>query len=292
MAIIQNKLRTIFSAIFSLLGIASAGFGIKAFLQPAGFIDGGVTGISMLLAEITGYSLSLFLLLLNLPFIYFGYRYIGRGFALRSILAMLGLAAFVFFVECPAVTHDKLLTAVFGGIFLGAGIGLSIRGRGVIDGTEVLALMASRNGFFTVGDIVLGLNVLIFSSAAAFLGIESALYSVLTYYSASKTIDFLLHGIEEYFGLLIVSREAPAIRAMLTADLRRGVTRFNGRGGMEDVEYDILFCVVTRIELPKIQSSVQAIDPNAFMVVNHVSDVRGGLVKPGVLAKLIEERAV
>lgn len=281
-------MKRLIPVIFSLLGIASAGFGIKAFLLPAGFIDGGVTGVSMLLAQIFGLPLALLLLLLNLPFLFFGFRYVGHQFALRTVAAMIGLSLFVLLVEIPAATHDKLLTAVFGGIFLGAGIGLSIRGRGVLDGTEILALILSRYGVVTVGDVVLGLNLLVFSAAAVFLGVESALYSVLTYYSASKTIDFLLHGIEEYFGLMVVSREAPAIRAMLTADLGRGVTRFNGKGGVEDVDYDILFCVITRIELPKIQSSIQAIDPNAFMVVNHVSDVRGGLVKQRVLSTLIE----
>jgi uncharacterized membrane-anchored protein YitT (DUF2179 family) len=284
----QNKFRFALSILLSVVGIASAGFGIKAFLQPAGLIDGGVTGISMLIAAVTGLPLAPLLLLLNLPFIFFGYRYVGHAFAWRSVTAMAGLSLFVLLVDCPAVTNDKLLTAVFGGIFLGAGIGLSIRGRGVLDGTEILALILSRYGVVTVGDVVLGLNILIFSTAAAFLGIESALYSVLTYYSASKTIDFLLHGIEEYFGLLVVSRESKSLREMLTADLGRGVTRFNGRGGVEDIEYDILFCVVTRIELPRIQSSIQALDPNAFMVVNHVSDVRGGLVKPRVLSTLIQ----
>src|SRR5215470_15311825 len=187
------------NAFLILLGILSAGMGLKGFLLSSRFIDGGVTGISMLLADLVGLRLSVWLLIVNLPFIAIGYRQIGRVFALKSALAIAGLSLCLFVVPYPDVTPDKLLTAVFGGFFIGAGIGLAIRGGGVLDGTEIAALLVSRSShLLKVGDVILILNIVIFLTAAYFLGVESALYSILTYAAASKTVDFLLHGIEQY----------------------------------------------------------------------------------------------
>src|SRR5580765_2632953 len=196
-----------------VLGILSAGLGLKGFLLSSRFIDGGVTGVSMLLADVLGWPLSILILVINLPFIAIGYRQIGRAFALKSTLAIAGLSLCLAFVKFPDVTPDKLLTAVFGGIFIGAGIGLAIRGGAVLDGTEIAALLISRGShLFKVGDVILILNIFIFLTAAFFLGIESALYSILTYAAASKTIDFILHGIEEYTGITIVSSQSEEIR--------------------------------------------------------------------------------
>src|SRR5204863_6906708 len=179
--------------------IFSAAFGVKGFLLSSHFIDGGVTGISMLLANILGVSLALLILLINLPFITIGLRQIGTKFAVKSALAITGLSAVLFFVEFPDVTPDKLLTALFGGLFIGGGIGLAIRGGAVLDGTEILALVVSRRSYvLRVGDVILILNIIIFIAAAFFLGIEPAMYSILTYVAASRTIQFLIHGVEEY----------------------------------------------------------------------------------------------
>jgi uncharacterized membrane-anchored protein YitT (DUF2179 family) len=229
------------------LGILSAAFGLKGFLLSSRFIDGGVTGVSMLLSDVSGKPLALFLPLINLPFIALGYRQVGARFAAKSAAAIAGLSACVALVPFPDVTPDKLLTAVFGGFFIGAGIGLAIRGGAVLDGTEVAALLVSkRSSLLRVGDVILLLNVFIFAAAAFFLGVESALYSVLTYFAASKTVDFLLHGLEQYTAVIIVSGRSEEIRRAVIRDLARGVTLYKGRRGWTDAEQDILYCVVKK----------------------------------------------
>src|SRR6185436_3429571 len=226
-----------------LAGIASAAFGLKGFLLSSRFIDGGVTGISMLLSDVLHLPLSILILVINLPFIAVGYRSIGRAFALKSTLAIAGLSLCLAFVKFPDVTPDKLLTAVFGGVFIGAGIGLAIRGGAVLDGTEIAALLVSKGShLLRVGDVILILNIVIFSAAAFFLGMEIALYSVLTYFAASKTIDFILHGIEEYTAVTIISESSSAIREAIVRRLKRGVTIYKGQGGKSGMEQDILFC--------------------------------------------------
>src|SRR5712664_1020145 len=188
-----------------VLGVFSAAFGLKGFLLSSRFIDGGVTGVSMLLSDVLGRPLSILILLINLPFIALGYRQIGRAFAIKSTLAIAGLSLFLVFVKFPDVTPDKLLTAVFGGFFIGAGIGLAIRGGAVLDGTEIAALLVSKKShLLRVGDVILILNIIIFLAAAFFLGVERSLYSILTYAAASKTIDFIIHGIEEYTAIIII----------------------------------------------------------------------------------------
>lgn len=262
------------------LGVLSAGLGLHGFLMPSSFIDGGVTGISMLLAKLTPLSLSVLLPLINLPFILLGYRQIGRGFALRSGLAIGGLALALATVHFPVVTPDRLLTAVFGGFFLGAGIGLAIRGGAVLDGTEIAALLISKqSGIFRVGDVILGMNVVIFAVALFVLGVEQALYSILTYVSASRTLDFVLHGIEEFTAMTIVSPESEAIRERLMGELGRGVTIYKGRGGQSGEDRDILFCVITRLEIGKVRRIVRQTDDDAFIVTHPLSDAVGGVVK-------------
>jgi uncharacterized membrane-anchored protein YitT (DUF2179 family) len=263
-----------------LLGILSAGLGLKGFLLSSHFIDGGVTGISMLVANVLGWPLSILILIINLPFIVLGYRQIGKAFAIKSILAIAGLALCLAFVKFPDVTPDKLLTAVFGGFFIGAGIGLSIRGGAVLDGTEIAALLISKSShLLKVGDVILLLNILIFSAAAFFLGIETALYSMLTYFAASKTVDFLIHGVDEYTAVIIMSERSEEIRQIIVSDLQRGVTIYKGRGGLSDTDQDILFCVVTRLEIGKIITAAREVDAGAFVVVHPLADAQGGVIK-------------
>jgi uncharacterized membrane-anchored protein YitT (DUF2179 family) len=263
-----------------IAGILSAGLGLKGFLLSSRFIDGGVTGVSMLLSNVLGYRLWILILIVNLPFIALGYRQIGRRFAIKSALAIAGLAACLAFVKYPDVTPDKLLTAVFGGFFIGAGIGLAIRGGAVLDGTEIAALLVSKSSnLLKVGDVILILNIFIFAAAAFFLGIESALYSILTYFAASKTIDFLIHGIEEYHAIIIVSDQSKVIRQEIIRALNRGVTVYKGRGGLSDAEQDILFCVVTRLEIGNVKDLVKEIDESAFIVVQRLADAEGGVIK-------------
>ncbi len=267
-----------------LLGIFSAGLGLKGFLLSSHFIDGGVTGVSMLLAEVSRIPLWVSIPLINLPFIAIGYWQVGRGFAIRSALAIGGLAACLALVPFPDVTPDKLLTAVFGGGFIGAGIGLAMRGGAVLDGTEIAALLVSKKSpLFKVGDVILGLNIFIFTAAAFLLSVESALYSILTYVAASKTVDFLVYGIEEYHGITIVSQKSEAIRRAILRDLNRGVTVYHGRGGLTEAEQEILYCVVTRLEISKIRAIVAQIDDAAFIVVHRIADATGGVVKKRVL---------
>lgn len=277
------------NSVLILLGIFSAAFGLKGFLLSSHFIDGGVTGISMLLSSILDWPLALLILLINLPFVAIGLRQIGTKFAVRSSIAITGLAICLFFVKFPDVTPDKLLTALFGGLFIGAGIGLSIRGGAVLDGTEIAALLVSRNShLLRVGDVILILNVFIFIAAAFFLGVEPAMYSILTYVAASRTIQFLIHGVEEYTAITIVSAKNEEIKNVITGRLRRGVTVYHGQGGIgstgeSDAGQAILYCVVTRLEIGAIKSAVTEIDPSAFITTHSLNDVEGGLIKKPLL---------
>ena len=273
------------STLLVVLGIFSAAMGIKGFLLSSHFIDGGVTGISMLLTQLTHWPIAILMLALNLPFLALGYRRIGRHFAIKSALAMAGLALCLWLVPFPDVTPDLLLTAVFGGMFIGAGIGLAMRGGAVLDGTEILALLvSSRSPAVKVSDVILILNVAIFSAALFVLGVEPALYSILTYVAASKSLDFIVNGIEEYTGVTIVSVSSDAIRNMIITELGRGVTMYKGaRGygtrGETDREIDIVFTVVTRLELGALRAAVMRIDQQAFWVQHSINDATGGMLK-------------
>ena len=271
-------------SIFILLGILSAGFGLEGFLLPSNFIDGGVTGISLLTKALTNYPLPLLIVIINIPFIVLGYFQIGKWFVVKSMIAIVGLSIAIIVIDYPIITSDKLLVAVFGGFFLGAGIGLSVRGGGVLDGTEVLAIYLSRRTGFTIGDIILVFNILIFSVAAYFLSIEIALYSILTYLAASKTMDFVIEGVEEYIGVTIISVYSEKVKTMVTEKLGKGVTIYQGKKGFgkqgnSTDKTDIIYCVITRLEIAKFQTEIQKIDPNAFIVMNSVRDLKGGMIK-------------
>lgn len=266
------------------MGVLSAGFGLKGFLLPNEFIDGGAVGISLLISEVSGWSLSLLLLLVNIPFVLLGLRTIGVDFAIKTAIGIVALAIAVEVIPYPQITHDKLLVSVFGGFFLGAGIGLSMRGGGVIDGTEVLALNISKRSGLSVGDLILIFNVIIFSVAAYLLSVETALYSILTYLAASKTVDFIVEGIEEYTGVTIISPKSEDIRQMIINDIGRGVTIYKGERGFgktghRDSEIDIIFTVITRLELSNLKAEVEKIDPNAFILMHSINDTKGGMIK-------------
>ncbi len=270
-------------SIFIAAGIFSAAFGFKGFLLTNHFIDGGATGISLLISALTSIPLYLLIICINIPFIILGYKIMGKQFAFKTAIAITGLALVLAFVQFPDVTSDNLLVAVFGGFFLGAGIGLSIRGGAVIDGTEVLAIFLSRKLGTTIGDIIIVINIIIFSLAAYFLSVEIALYSMITYIAASRTLDFVVEGIEEYIGVTIISAHSDEIRTMLTQKLGRGITIYNGKRGFgkrgESHDVDIIYSVITRLELSKLNSELMKIDPHAFVVMNSVKDTRGGIVK-------------
>jgi len=278
---IKNRnIRFIKEILLIIAGVTSACFGLKSFLMPSHFIDGGVTGISLLLSTLTGWNLSYLIAIINIPFVILGYRQIGKGFALKTAIAIAALSLALIFLPFQPITHDKLLIAFFGGLFLGGGIGLAMRGGCVIDGTEVLALYISKNSILTVGNIILILNIIIFAFAAYFLNIETALYAILTYLSASSTIDFIVNGIEQYTGVTIISEHQEAIKGFIINEMKRGVTIYKGEGGYgEKKDIDIIFTVVTKLEMSKLQTTIRQIDSDAFVIQQQIADLKGGVVK-------------
>ncbi len=261
-------------------GVVSACFGLKSFLIPNHFIDGGVTGISLLVSTLTGWKLSYLIVVINIPFVILGYRQIGKTFALKTSIAIIALSLALIFLPFAPITHEKLLIAFFGGFFLGGGIGLAMRGGCVIDGTEVLALYISRNSQLTVGNIILILNIIIFAFAAYFINIDTALYAILTYLSASNTIDFIVNGLEAYTGVTIISEKNDEIKAFIISNMKRGVTIYKGEGGyLEKKDIDIIYTVVTKLEMSKLQAEIRVIDPDAFVVQQQIADIKGGVVK-------------
>lgn len=269
--------------IFIIIGVFSAGFGLKGFLLPNRFIDGGATGISLLLENITNIELGYLLVLVNLPFLILASRTLNLKFAIRSIISIAFLAVVVHYIDYPTVTEDKLLIAVFGGFFLGLGIGMAMRGGSVIDGTEVLAIFLSRKLSITVGDVLLLINILIFSFGAYILSIETSLYAMLTYLAAARTVDFVVDGVEEYVGVTIISDKHEDLRIMITEKLRRACTIYAGKGGYGkrgvSIEKDIIYTVVTRLELARLHTEIDKIDKKAFVIMGLVKDIKGGMIK-------------
>ena len=264
--------------------MVAAAFGLESFLLPNHFIDGGVTGICLLLVHTFGWPLPVLLVAVNLPFLLLARIVIGRRFAIKTVVAIVLLALALHFLHFPILTEDKLLISVFGGFFLGAGIGLSMRGGSVLDGTEVLAIFLSRRLGLKVSDWVILINVAIFAVAASVLSVEQALYSLLTYLVASKALDFIVDGVEEYTGVTIISGRNEEVRKALLQEVGCGVTVFRGQGGFgapatPRADQDILYAVITRLEIRKLTLTVRAVDPRAFMVFSSISDVHGGMVR-------------
>jgi uncharacterized membrane-anchored protein YitT (DUF2179 family) len=283
-AVLKENIR---SLLLIILGIFSASFGLKGFLLPNHFIDGGVTGISLLVSITTKIPLSILIFLINVPFIILAYFQISKTFAFKTFLAIVGLAIVLALVEFPTITEDKLLIAIFGGIFLGAGVGLSVRGGSVLDGTEIMALYVGRKTENSIGDMVLVFNVIIFLSGAFILGVEPALYSILTYMAASRTIDYLVEGVEEYTGVTIISEKNARIKRALVTKLGRGVTVYRGKrtligkhaeqDGVSEME--ILFTIVTKLEIGKVKKLINDIDEHAFIYYFPISNAKGGVLK-------------
>lgn len=270
--------------VFISMGVLSAGFGLNGFLLPNQFIDGGATGVCLLLQVFSNISLGLLLIIVNLPFVILGARTIGNIFAIKSIVAIATLAIVVHFVPYPIITEDKLLIAFFGGFFLGLGIGMTMRGGGVIDGTEVLAIYLSRKWHMTVGDIILLINIIIFSIGAYLLSMETALYAILTYLVAAKTVNYIVDGVEEYIGVTIISKKNEEIRLMLTNEMGKACTIYHGKHGYdklneERANFEIVYTVLTRLEIAKLTTEIDKIDRNAFVVMDLVKDIKGGMIK-------------
>ncbi|MBA2407110.1 MAG: YitT family protein [Chitinophagales bacterium] len=267
-----------------LLGVLTAGLGLKGFLMPSGFLDGGVTGISLLISRLTGIKLALLIFCLNIPFIFLGYKQVSLIFAIKTMAGIVALALVIELLPYPPLTTDPLLISVFGGAFLGAGIGLSIRGGAVIDGTEVLAIYVSKQSTLSVGDVIMIMNIIIFGTAAILIDLETAMYAMLTYLAASKTVDFIITGIEEYTGVTIISERSELVRRSIVDKLGRGVTIYKGERGYgsqqhADAEIDIIYTVITRLEVQRLKNEVEKIDPDAFIIQHSINDTKGGMVK-------------
>lgn len=271
-------------SVLILMGVLSASFGLKSFLLPSEFLDGGITGISLITASLTNISLSILIVAINIPFILLAFSVVSKQFAIKSIIAIILLAIAIKTITFPEITHDKLLISVFGGFFLGLGIGLAVRGGAVLDGTEVLAVYLSKNTHMTIGGIILIFNIIIFSVAAYVFNIEIALYAILTYMAASKTVDFVVAGIEEYVGVTIMSEHSEEIRISIIEKMGRGCTIYNGKKGYaksgENLkDTDIVYTLLTRLEVSKLETEIEKIDSKAFIVMHSIKDAKGGMIK-------------
>ncbi|MBL7684309.1 MAG: YitT family protein [Flavipsychrobacter sp.] len=286
MSVANKHYSFLLDSLYILLGIFFCAFGIKSFMEPNHFVDGGVTGISLLLHHKFSWNLSLLMIATNLPFIIMGWFQVNKGFAIKTTLAVIGLAIALQYEGFPLITDDKLLIAVFGGFFIGLGIGLAIRGGCSLDGMEILALYTLKRTGFTITELILGMNVVIFLSTMALLGnIEVGLYAMLTYFIATKTIDFVIEGLEAYTGVTIISGKSEQIKQELVLRLGRGLTVYKGeRGFMKsnfDVKHDcdIIFTIITRLEVRRMKAIIHEIDPMAFVFTHPIKEAVGGILK-------------
>lgn len=281
-------MKRVFEFLTAILGIACASIGLKGFLLPNLFLDGGVTGVSLLINRLTSIDISILIVLINLPFLILGYKQISKQFAIKSLFTIAGLAIAIHFESIPSLTDDKLLISVFGGLFLGAGIGLSVRSGTVIDGTEVLAIYLSKKFRISIGTIILAFNIVLFIVAAILINFEIALYSILTYITASKTADYIIHGIEEYIGFTIISSKSEEIISAITLKLGYGATIYKGKRTFKteantNNELDIIHTIITRLEINKLHKVVENIDEDAFIIEYPVNDAKGGMIKKKIM---------
>jgi uncharacterized membrane-anchored protein YitT (DUF2179 family) len=258
---------------------------MKGFMIPNRFLDGGMTGISILIHEIFHINISFLVIVLNSWFVYLGYKRIGKTFAMQTSIAIILLALGLQFIEIEPITSDKLLIAIFGGILIGAGVGLVIRGGGVIDGAEVVAVFTKRRTGFSNSEIIMLFNTIIFSIAAFEFGVETAMYSVITYFTATRATHYVVDGIEEYTALNIISSRHDEIKKFLVNDLGKGITVYKGERGFlpgnfeVSTDCEIIVTIVTRLEIKQIQDGLVIIDPKAFVYVESIREASGGILK-------------
>ncbi len=266
--------------IFIIIGAMLMGIGIEEFLVPNNILDGGIVGISIILSHLTGVKLGVFIFLLNIPFFYIGYKQIGKTFALSTLLGIAVLSVTTILLhDVPVFTEDLLLATVFGGIVLGTGVGIVIRYGGSLDGTEIMAILANKKLPFSVGEIIMFFNVFIFGTAGFVFGWDRAMYSILAYFIAFKTIDIVITGLDESKSAWIISEYHKEIGDAILARLGRGVTYLNGEGAFTGDNKKVIFCVITRLEEAKLKSIIEELDPGAFLAVSNIAEVRGGRFK-------------
>ena len=272
--------KVILRTIAITIGAILMATGLEIFLVPNHVIDGGITGISIMLAHITHWKLGIFIFILNLPFVYMGYKQMGKTFAISTVYGIIVLSIFVsFFHPIPAFTDDILLATVFGGMILGMGVGIVIRNGGALDGTEILALVITKKVPFSVGQIIMIINIFILGAAGFVFSWDRAMYSLLAYVIASKAIDTVVAGLEESKSVWIISDEAEEIGNAINARLGRGVTYIKGQGAFTGDSKKVIFSIITRLEESKLTTIVEDIDPTAFLAIGDISEVRGGRFK-------------
>ncbi len=283
-----KSLYTVKSFLLMITGVFLAVFALKGFMIPNGFLDGGVTGISLLIHELNHVNFSFLVLSINLLFFIPAYKFVGKLFAIRSFIAIIFLSLGSFLLNIEPITTDKLLIAIFGGCLIGLGSGLVIRSGAAVDGFEVLAVFTTRKVGFSISEVILFFNSLIFLTAAFKFGIESAMYSIITYYAALKMSDYVVDGIEEYIALTIISKDPDKIKSLLVNHFGKGITIYKGERGYLPGEFhvkvdcDIITTIVTRLELLNINDKIAKIDPTAFMYTNKIKEAKGGIIKQRV----------
>jgi uncharacterized membrane-anchored protein YitT (DUF2179 family) len=274
------KSKIVKRAIAIFIGAVIMAVGLEIFLIPNSVIDGGITGISIMLAHLTGLPLGVFIFILNLPFFFLGRKQIGKTFALSSLFGILVLSFFTaLFGPVHAFTDDILLATIFGGIVIGVGVGIVIRFGGALDGTEILAILINKKFPFSVGEIIMVINVFILGIAGFVFTWDRSMYSILAYIIATKTIDVVVQGLDESKSAWIISDKAKDIGETILARLGRGVTYLNGEGAFTEDNKKVIFCIINRLEEAKLKTIIEEIDPSAFLAVGDISEVRGGNFK-------------
>ncbi len=265
------------------LGILLASIGLKAFLLPNGFLDGGVTGIALLVRTFVDIRLSYLLLLFSIPFLVLGFYTVSRRIVIKSIVSIIGLALFIHYENFETITDDKLLIAIFGGLFLGAGIGIAIRNGSVLDGSEILGVYINDKFGISIGQIILIFNIILFSITAIVISTEVALYSILAYIVTAKVTDLTIEGFEDFIGVTIVSKKYLEIEDAIMNDLGVGMTLYKGTRGVgnsgKHEDFDIIHTIINRIDMKKMHRIVSEIDENAFIVEFDVNNVKGGVLR-------------
>lgn len=285
----KTKREPVFNSIqevlFIILGVITSAFALKGFLVPNNFFDGGVSGISLLIHEIYHFNLAYVILIVNIPFLILGSFVVNRQFAIKTFVSIVLLGLCISYIPYPVITSDKLLVSIFGGFFLGVGIGFTMRAGCALDGIEVLGLYTGRRSSFTVTEIIFAINVVIFLVAAFKFGLPTSLYSMLTYFTASKTVDYVVEGIEAYTGVTIISGQSEEIKNRLVNELGRGITVYKGERGYLPGSFeihndvDIIFTVVTRLEMRRLKNLVNEVDAKAFVFASTIKEASGGVVK-------------
>lgn len=259
------------------LGAVLMAVALELFLVPNNILDGGITGISIILAHLTGWQLGFFIFILNIPFIYLGYKQIGKTFAFTTFYGIFVLSIVsILLHDVIVVTDDLLLDTVFGGIVLGIGVGIVIRYGGSLDGTEILSILLSNKLPFSVGEVIMFFNFFIFATAGFIFSWERAMYSIITYFIAFKVIDIVIEGLDESKSAWIISEQADEIGNAILARLGRGVTYLKGEGAYTGDDKKVIFCVITRLEEAKLKSIIEELDDSAFLAVSNIAEVRGG----------------